>query len=99
MKIGTVLGAVVGGIVMFLLGFLFFGVLLADFFKANTIVYPGLLKDPPVIALIFLFNLVWAWLISWVLEFAGRSGWGEGARAGAIIMFLIALGNGVEFEA
>ena len=99
MKIGTVLGAVVGAIVMFLLGFLMFGVLLEDFFKANTINYPGLVKDPPVIALIFLFNLVWAWLISWVLEYAGRSGWAEGAKAGAIIMFLLALGIDVEFEA
>ena len=99
MKIGTLLGAVVGGIVMFLLGFLLFGVLLADFFKANAIEYPGLVKDPPVIALIFLFNLIWAWLIAWVLEYAGRSGWAEGGKAGAIVMFFVALGNGVELEA
>ena len=99
MKIGTLLGALAGAIVMFLLGFLFFGVLFADYFRANTIVYAGLMKDPPAFALIFLFNIVWAWLIAWVLEYAGRSGWGEGAKAGAIIMFMIGLGMNLEFEA
>jgi hypothetical protein len=99
MKIGTLLGAVAGGIVMFLLGFLMFGLLLADFFKANMIEYPGLVKDPPVIALIILFNIIWAGLIAWVLDYAGQSGWAEGAKAGAIIMFFLALGIDVEFEA
>ena len=99
MKIGTLLGAVAGGILMFLLGFLAFGVLLSEFFKANTFQYPGLMKDPPNVPLIFLFNLVWAWLIAWVLEFAGRSGWAQGAKAGAIIMFFVALGGDLDFEA
>jgi tryptophan-rich sensory protein len=99
MKIGTIVGAIAGAIVMFLLGFLFFGFLLADYFKANTIEYAGLVKDPPAMVLIFVFNLVWAWLIAWVLEYAGRNGWAEGAKAGAIIMFALALGINVEFEA
>lgn len=99
MKIGTLLGALAGGIVMFLLGYLFLGFLFADYFKANTIDYPGLLKDPPVIWAIFLFNVAWAWLIAFVLDYAGRRGWGEGARAGAIIMFIIAAGMDIEYHA
>lgn len=99
MKIGTLLGALAGSIVMFLLGFLLFGLLLSEYFKANTVEYAGLVKDPPMIAMIFIFNLIWAWLIAWVLQYAGRSGWGEGAKAGAIIMFFIALGIDIEFEA
>ncbi len=99
MKIGTLVAAVVGGIVMFLLGYLFFGFLLADYFKANTIEYAGLVKDPPGVVLIFVFNLVWAWLIAWVMDYGGRSGWAEGAKAGAIIMFVLSLGINIEFEA
>jgi hypothetical protein len=99
MKIGTVLGALGGGIVMFLLGFLFFGVLFAAYFKANTIDYPGLIKDPPIIWAIFLFNLAWAYLIAWTMDYASRSGWGEGAKAGAIVMFVIAVGIDLEFHA
>ena len=97
MKIGTLLGALAGGIVMFLLGFLFFGILFAEYFKANTVVYPGLVKDPPVFWAIFLFNLVWAYLIAWAMEYAGRSGWGEGAKAGAVVMFILGVGINLEF--
>jgi hypothetical protein len=99
MKIGTLVGALVGGVVMFLLGFLLFGLLLSEYFKGNTIEYAGLVKDPPVIWAIFLFNLAWAYLIAFVLDYAGRSGWGEGAKAGAIIMFILALGIDLEFHA
>ena len=99
MKIGTIAGALAGGIVMFLLGGLIFGFLFAEYFKANTIEYAGLVKDPPVMWALFLFNVVWAYLIAFVLEYAGRSGWGEGAKAGAIIMFLLGLGLDLEFYA
>lgn len=97
MKIGTLLGALAGAIVMFGLGFLFFVVLFGDYFKANMIAYPGLEKDPPVFWAIFSFNLVWAYLIAWAMEYAGRSGWGEGAKAGAIVMFIIVVGLNLEF--
>lgn len=99
MKVGTLVAALVGGIVMFGLGFLFFGVLFADYFKANTIDYPGLVKDPPVVWAIFLFNLAWAWLIAWVVDRSNLGGWAEGAKAGAIIMFVLALGIDLEFQA
>lgn len=91
--------AIVGGIVLFLLGYLFFGLLLSDYFKANTVEYAGLVKDPPLIWAIFLFNLAWAALIAFVLQYAGRIGWGEGAKAGAIVMFFIAVGIDLEFHA
>lgn len=99
MKIGTLLSALAGGIVMFLLGFLIFGVLLADFFKASMPQYPGLIKDPPVVWAIFLFNLVWAWLIAFVLDYARTSGWAEGAKTGAIVLFAIGLGSDLDHVA
>ena len=99
MKIGTIVAAIVGAIVMFGLGSLFFAVLFSDYFRGNAIQYTGLEKDPPVIWAIFLFNLVWAWLIAYVLEFAGRTGWAEGAKAGAIVMFVLAVGISIEFFA
>jgi len=99
MKIGTIVAGIAGGIVMFLLGFLFFGYLLSDYFKANTIQYAGLMKDPPIIPFIFMFNLVWAWLIAFILEYGGRTGWAEGAKIGAITLFMISLGINIEFEA
>jgi hypothetical protein len=99
MKIGTIVAVLVGGVVMFLLGFLLFGVLFTEYFRANTVQYAGLEKDPPVFWAIFVFNLVWAALIAFALDFAGKSGWGEGAKAGAITMFLVGLGMDLEFYA
>ena len=99
MKIGTLLGALVGGTLMFLIGFLFFGILFADYFRANAIQYAGLEKDPPVMWAIFLFNLAWGALIAFVLDYAGRGGWAEGAKVGAIVMFILAVGMDLEFHA
>ena len=99
MKIGTIVSALVGAFVMFGLGGLFFVVLFWDYFRANTIEYAGLAKDPPVMWAIFLFNFVWAWLIAFVLEFAGRTGWAQGAKAGAVVMFFLAVGLDIEFFA
>ena len=100
MKLSTILGAIAGGIAMFLVGYLFFGFLFADFFMANSNQYPGLMKDPPNVLLIFLFNLVWAWIIAFVMEYSIRevSPIG-GAILGAVLMFAIALGMDIEYEA
>ncbi len=100
MKLGTLVGALVGGTILFLIGYLFFGILFADFFTANTNQYPGLVKDPPNVLLIFLFNVVWAWIIAFVMEYSNReiSPMG-GAILGAVIMFAIALGMDIEYEA
>ena len=98
MKIGVLAAALAGGVVMFLLGFLFFGILLAEFFLANMVQYPGLQKDPPLVWAIFLFNLAWAWLIAWVTD-KTSGGWAEGAKAGAIVMFIIALAANLDFLA
>lgn len=100
MRIGTFAAALAGGIVMFLLGFLFYVVLFATHFQDNMVQYSGLMKDPPVYWSIFLFNFVWALLIAVVLDhWAKLSGWAEGAKAGAIIMFLIGLATNLDFYA
>ena len=99
MKIGTLVAAILGGLVMFGMGGLVFGFLLSEYFKANTIEYAGLVKDPPLVWLIYLFNVIWAWVIAYVLEYGGRSGVAEGAKMGAILLFAISLGITVEFEA
>ena len=99
MKIGTLVAAIVGGLVMFAMGGLVFGFLLSEYFKANTIEYAGLVKDPPLVWLIYLFNVVWAWIIAYVLDYAGKTGIGEGAMVGAILMFAISLAVTFEFEA
>ena len=99
MNVRTIIAALAGGVTMFLLGFVFFGLLFAEYFRANMVQYPGLDKDPPVFWAIFLFNLAWAAIIAFVLDYAGRGGWAEGAKVGAIIMALIAIAANFDFFA
>jgi uncharacterized membrane protein SpoIIM required for sporulation len=99
MKIGTLLAAVAGGIVMFFLGFLFFGILLATFFQNYSVKYEGLMKDPPEVALIFLFNLVWAWLLAIVMDWANIKNLAGGAKSGAVVTFLLSLGVNLQYYA
>src|SRR3712207_8732781 len=47
MNIRILVATLAGGLTMFLLGWLIFGILLMDYFKANTIQYPGLMKETP----------------------------------------------------
>jgi hypothetical protein len=99
MNVRTIIAALAGGVTMFLLGFVFFGLLFAEYFRANMVQYPGLDKDPPVFWAIFVFNLAWAAIIAFVLDYAGRGGWAEGAKVGAIIMALIAIAAHFDFFA
>lgn len=98
MKIGVLAAALAGGLVMFLLGFLFFGFLFADSSRANMVEPASLQKNPPLVWAILLFNLAWGWLIAWIVD-KTRGGWAEGAKTGAIVMFILAAGIDLEFHA
>ena len=98
MKIGVLIAGMAGGLIMFLLGFLFFGFLFEDASRANMVENPILQKNPPLVWAILLFNLAWGWLIAWVVD-KTHGGWAEGAKTGAIVMFVLAAGIDLEFHA
>ena len=85
MKISTIVAALVGTIVMFGLGFLFFGVLLASYMDANipkAVKDSGLMRTEPQFICLILFNFVWAccWLLFLLL---GRGqGFYQGRKIG-----------------
>jgi len=102
MKLSTLVAALVGAIVLFVLGWLFFGLLLSSFFEANMSKVlkdcVGLMKNPPDFICLFLFNFVWAWLIAIIFDYwAGVRDFMRGAKLGALIMFLIALGVDLQY--
>lgn len=99
MNVKTLVAALAGGIVMFGLGFLFFAVLFTNYFQENMVQYAGLMKEPPIIWAIFLFNVVWAWLIAWIADRSGSAGWAAGAMTGAITMFTVSLAMNLDFFA
>lgn len=93
-------GTVVGGIVMFVLGWLIYGLLLAEYMKAHTVNYAGLMKDPPDMIPLILANLVWAWLLAFVFDYwANIRTFAGGVKGGALIILPLVLGIDLQFMA
>jgi hypothetical protein len=88
----TLLGALIAGVVAFLLGWLIFGILLMDFYTDNTTQYTGLMKNPPEIWVIAVANLVWGLLLAWIFSKAGINTISKGFSTGLILTLLMVLG-------
>ena len=92
MNTKTLLGALIAGIVSFLLGWVIFGILLMDFYNSNMVQYSGLMKNPPEIWIIAVANLVYGLLLAWIFSAANVNTVSKGFSAGLIIGFLMTLG-------
>ena len=92
MNTKTLLAAFAGAVFSFLGGWVIFGMLLMDFYVANTTVYTGLMKEPmPDLAFIFLSGLAMSLLITFIYaKWAGVKTFGAGFTNGLIIYFLYA---------
>lgn len=84
----AVAAAVAGGLTLFLMGFIFYVLLLADFFDSSVA------KDPLDFPFIVLGEVVWGGLLVWIFSRAGISTLADGAKAGAVFGFLAALAFG-----
>jgi hypothetical protein len=82
---------VTGGITMFVLGYVFWGVLFMDFFMANTGSATGVMKEVPVWWALGLGQLGWAALLTYVIG-KGAAGVGPGMKVGAVVLLLAAVG-------
>lgn len=101
MNLRVLVAAVVGAIVMFLLGYLIFGLALASFIQANTIQYPGLMKEPmPDMLPLVLSNFAFAWLYAFIFDqWAGVRTFIGGALAGITIAIPLALAIDLQYLA
>ena len=98
MNTKVIIAAIVGSVASFLLGWLVYGTLLMDFFKAHTIVYDGLMIEPPRLWAIFLSGLAWSFMLAYVFDkWANTRSFGQGLTNGMIIMFPIVLGMDLSF--
>ena len=77
---------------MFVAGYLIFGILIISFMKEHTFQYAGLVRETPTLMVIFLSNLVMAFMLAVVFEYwASIRTFGGGVKSGAVLGFLIAL--------
>src|SRR5215213_2077007 len=100
MNIRVLVAALVGGIVMTLLGWLIFGILLMNFLKAYMIQYNGLEKNPPDWIPLIIFNLAFAWLFAFVFDYwATIRTFVGGVKGGALIMLPLVIGIDFQYMA
>jgi hypothetical protein len=89
------IGTLAGGLTFFLLGYLLYGMALADFFTKHSITPAGTMKSMNDIIwwALILGNLATGALLSYVfLKLGNVSSFGTGASTGAVIGFLMILG-------
>lgn len=88
MNLKILKGTVFGGVVYFFLGWLVYGILLADFSLAN---YNQCMNRPMADMVwwaMILSNLVYALFLTLMLKWSGASGWLDGLKTGALFGLL-----------
>ncbi len=95
-----IVSAVAGGIVMFVLGFLIYGLALDPWMKANIAEYAGLMKKAPDMIALAGMNIVWAGLIAFVADnWAKARDFGSGMKVGGILMFFASIAINLGYTA
>ena len=89
MNTKTLIAGVAGGLTLFLTGGLVYVLLLADYFTV------GASRETANLLYIVPGELVFGYLLAWVLSCCGASSVVDGAKNGALVGFLIALGYGL----
>lgn len=96
----VLVSALIGSVTMFALGFLIYGLLLAEYMKTAMGQNASLMKDPPNFVLLFVSNLAFAWLLAFVFErWAGIKTFASGLLGGALIVLPMMIGYDLNFYA
>ena len=86
------IGTIVGWVVLFFLGYLIFGILLADFFRANAGTATGVEKMPMNLVAIGIGQLAAAGGLTLILSWVGVRGIAQGATMAGVVGLLFFLG-------
>lgn len=91
MNTKTLISGLAGGIVIFLAGYLIYGLIMMNYFMSNMVSYPGLMKEPMELWAMAVGNIILGILLAYILNLAGIVSATRGATTGAIVLFLIGL--------
>lgn len=91
MNTKTLISGLAGGVVVFLAGYVVYGMIMMNYFMSNMISYPGLLKEPMDLWAMGVGNIILGILLAYILHLGGIVSAGRGAAIGAITFFLIGL--------
>lgn len=84
--------AVAGGLVMWGVGYVIWGMLFTDFFAANAGSATGVGREADILWAIAIGTLSLATLITFAISWTGGATLGDGARVGALVGFLLWFG-------
>ncbi len=88
--------ALAGGVTLFLAGFLLWGLLLAGFMEAHAGSAMGVNRETADMFHLGLGQLFWGILLAIVIgRFAGKTGFVEGLKIGAVLGFFVSLSIGL----
>jgi hypothetical protein len=87
-----VLGTVVGGLVLFFLGYLTYGIVFAGFFEANAGSASGVTREPFNFVALAIGQLAWGAVLTLILGWSRVSSVAEGVKVGALAGLLFFLG-------
>ena len=89
----SLLAGIAGGVVLFVLGYLIYGMLLSDFMKTHSGTATGVAKNANdyMLWLIAVANLIYGFLLVYIFSKAGISSVGGGFATGAIVGLLTSL--------
>ena len=85
-------GTIVGWVVLFFLGYLIFGILMADFYRANTGTATGVEKMPLNLVAIGIGQLASAGALTLILSWVGVRSIGRAATMAGVVGLLFFLG-------
>lgn len=88
MNTKTLIGGIIAAIVLFLAGWVIFGMLLMPYFTSYSYAYTGLVKDPPLLWAIALACLVRGIMLAYIFSLASVNNIGRGVVVGFIVLLL-----------
>lgn len=81
---------ITAAVISFFGGWLVFGILFMDYYSSNMNEESKvLIKEMPAMGAVAVANLAWAWLITWVLDRTGNTGWRRGFGISLWVSFLV----------
>lgn len=90
MNLRTFIATLAGMVTLFLLGWLVFGILLMDFYQANTTHYEGLMNEMPNLFLIIVSQLLFSFMLAYIFQvWAGFNSFAKGFTGGLFIGFFV----------
>ena len=87
------IGTLVGGLVLFFVGYLIFGIVFVSFFAANTGTATGVEKMPIDFVSLAIGQLLWGAALTLILGWASVSSVAQAARVSALIGLLFLFGQ------